>query len=78
MAFRSPASNSVLRKADRGAVPLGGSRLLNHHLDKGEKRRRDRQAERLAIGHDYTDVAPMDGVILGSDGQRIEVMPAAN
>jgi len=27
----------------------------------------------LAIGRDYTDVAPMDGVILGSGGQHIEV-----
>ena len=27
----------------------------------------------LAIGRDYTDVAPMDGVILGSGGQRMEV-----
>ena len=35
----------------------------------------------LAIGRDYTDVAPMDGVILGSGGQRIDVsvnvMPVA-
>ena len=27
----------------------------------------------LAIGRDYTDVAPMDGVIFGSGGQRIDV-----
>jgi transglutaminase-like putative cysteine protease len=27
----------------------------------------------LAIGRDYTDVAPVDGVILGSRGQRMEV-----
>jgi transglutaminase-like putative cysteine protease len=27
----------------------------------------------LAIGRDYTDVAPVDGVILGSGGQRISV-----
>ncbi len=27
----------------------------------------------LAIGRDYTDVAPMDGVIFGSGGQRIAV-----
>jgi len=27
----------------------------------------------LAIGRDYTDVAPMDGVVLGSGGQRIDV-----
>jgi len=27
----------------------------------------------LAIGRDYTDVAPMDGVILGSGGQRVDV-----
>jgi transglutaminase-like putative cysteine protease len=27
----------------------------------------------LAIGRDYTDVAPVDGVILGSGGQRLEV-----
>jgi transglutaminase-like putative cysteine protease len=27
----------------------------------------------LAIGRDYTDVAPLDGVILGSGGQRIGV-----
>ncbi len=27
----------------------------------------------LAIGRDYTDVAPMDGVILGSGGQQIDV-----
>jgi transglutaminase-like putative cysteine protease len=27
----------------------------------------------LAFGRDYTDVAPMDGVILGSGGQRIAV-----
>ena len=27
----------------------------------------------LAIGRDYTDVAPMDGVILGSGGQRMGV-----
>ena len=27
----------------------------------------------LAIGRDYTDVAPMDGVILGSGGQKIGV-----
>ena len=27
----------------------------------------------LAIGRDYTDVAPMDGVILGSGGQHIDV-----
>jgi transglutaminase-like putative cysteine protease len=27
----------------------------------------------LAVGRDYTDVAPMDGVILGSGGQRIGV-----
>ncbi len=26
----------------------------------------------LAIGRDYTDVAPVDGVILGSGGQRME------
>ena len=25
------------------------------------------------VGRDYTDVAPMDGVILGSGGQRIDV-----
>jgi len=30
----------------------------------------------LAIGRDYTDVAPMDGVILGSGGQRIAVSVA--
>jgi transglutaminase-like putative cysteine protease len=27
----------------------------------------------LAVGRDYTDVAPMDGVILGSGGQHIDV-----
>jgi transglutaminase-like putative cysteine protease len=27
----------------------------------------------LAVGRDYTDVAPIDGVIVGSGGQRIEV-----
>jgi transglutaminase-like putative cysteine protease len=27
----------------------------------------------LAIGRDYTDVAPMDGVVFGSGGQRIDV-----
>ena len=27
----------------------------------------------LAVGRDYTDVAPMDGVIVGSGGQRIDV-----
>jgi transglutaminase-like putative cysteine protease len=27
----------------------------------------------LALGRDYTDVAPIDGVIVGSGGQRIEV-----
>jgi transglutaminase-like putative cysteine protease len=27
----------------------------------------------LALGRDYTDVAPMDGVIVGSGGQHIEV-----
>ena len=27
----------------------------------------------LALGRDYTDVAPMDGVIVGSSGQRIDV-----
>jgi transglutaminase-like putative cysteine protease len=27
----------------------------------------------LAVGRDYTDVAPVDGVILGSGGQRMEV-----
>jgi transglutaminase-like putative cysteine protease len=27
----------------------------------------------LAIGRDYTDVAPMDGVIFGSGGQHIDV-----
>jgi transglutaminase-like putative cysteine protease len=27
----------------------------------------------LALGRDYTDVAPMDGVILGAGGQRIDV-----
>jgi transglutaminase-like putative cysteine protease len=27
----------------------------------------------LAIGRDYTDVAPVDGVIVGSGGQRMEV-----
>jgi len=36
----------------------------------------------LAIGRDYTDVAPMDGVIVSSGGQRIDVAvnvtPAAN
>jgi len=36
----------------------------------------------LAIGRDYTDVAPMDGVIVGSGGQRIDVAvsvtPTAN
>jgi transglutaminase-like putative cysteine protease len=35
----------------------------------------------LAIGRDYTDVAPVDGVILGSGGQRMDVavsvLPAA-
>ena len=30
----------------------------------------------LAIGRDYTDVAPMDGVILGSGGQHIDVAVA--
>lgn len=28
----------------------------------------------LAIGRDYTDVAPMDGVIVASGGQRIDVL----
>ena len=36
----------------------------------------------LALGRDYTDVAPMDGVIVGSGGQRIDVAvsvtPVAN
>ncbi len=36
----------------------------------------------LAVGRDYTDVAPMDGVIVGSGGQQIDVAvnvtPAAN
>jgi transglutaminase-like putative cysteine protease len=27
----------------------------------------------LAVGRDYTDVAPVDGVIVGSGGQRMEV-----
>ena len=27
----------------------------------------------LAVGRDYTDVAPVDGVILGSGGQRMSV-----
>ena len=27
----------------------------------------------LAVGRDYTDVAPMDGVVVGSGGQHIEV-----
>ncbi len=27
----------------------------------------------LAVGRDYTDVAPMDGVIVASGGQRINV-----
>jgi hypothetical protein len=27
----------------------------------------------LALGRDYTDVAPMDGVVVGSGGQHIEV-----
>ena len=27
----------------------------------------------LALGRDYTDVAPMDGVVIGSGGQHIEV-----
>ena len=27
----------------------------------------------LAIGRDYTDVAPVDGVIIGSGGPRMEV-----
>jgi transglutaminase-like putative cysteine protease len=27
----------------------------------------------LAVGRDYTDVAPMDGVIVGSGRQRIDV-----
>jgi transglutaminase-like putative cysteine protease len=27
----------------------------------------------LAVGRDYTDVAPMDGVIFGSGEQRIDV-----
>ena len=27
----------------------------------------------LAIGRDYTDVAPIDGVVLGSGGQRMDV-----
>jgi transglutaminase-like putative cysteine protease len=27
----------------------------------------------LAIGRDYTDVAPMDGVVFGSGRQRIDV-----
>ena len=27
----------------------------------------------LAVGRDYTDVAPMDGVVVGSGGQRINV-----
>jgi len=27
----------------------------------------------LAVGRDYTDVAPMDGVLFGSGGQRIDV-----
>jgi len=30
----------------------------------------------LAIGRDYTDVAPMDGVIFGSGGQHIDVAVA--
>ncbi|MGB7035412.1 MAG: transglutaminase family protein [Xanthobacteraceae bacterium] len=30
----------------------------------------------LAIGRDYSDVAPMDGVILGSGGQRMVVAVA--
>ncbi|HEY1981349.1 MAG TPA: transglutaminase family protein, partial [Xanthobacteraceae bacterium] len=32
----------------------------------------------LAVGRDYTDVAPMDGVILGSGGQRIDVSVNVN
>lgn len=39
--------------------------------------RRDRVT--LAVGRDYTDVAPIDGVIVASGGQRIDesvtVMP---
>ena len=27
----------------------------------------------LALGRDYADVAPIDGVVFGSGGQRIEV-----
>jgi len=37
---------------------------------------------RLAVGRDYTDVAHLDGVILGSGGQRMDVavsvLPVAN
>jgi transglutaminase-like putative cysteine protease len=36
----------------------------------------------LAVGRDYTDVAPMDGVIVSSGSQRIDVavsvLPVAN
>jgi transglutaminase-like putative cysteine protease len=32
----------------------------------------------LAIGRDYTDVAPMDGVIVAAGGQRIDVAVSVN
>jgi transglutaminase-like putative cysteine protease len=32
----------------------------------------------LAIGRDYTDLAPMDGVIVAAGGQRMDVAVSVN
>ena len=53
-----------LRQAQQQAV-LGW--LAQAYQSRGRRR------VTLAVGRDYTDVAPMDGVILGSGGQNIAV-----
>ena len=48
------------RSAGSGSIPTNAILAKEEHVT-------------LAIGRDYTDVAPVDGVIVGSGGQRMEV-----
>jgi len=56
----SPASSGTKGGGWIGLDPTNGILAAEDHVT-------------LAIGRDYTDVAPMDGVILGSGGQHIDV-----
>ena len=72
----APACRRSTPSGQRGDARVGACGAAPGRLDwaRPDQRRTGREEHvTLAVGRDYTDVAPVDGVILGSGGQRMAV-----